>query len=74
MSASANSLDALASLIRSRRKALDLTQEDVADLCGVQRQTIGRLEAADPTVALGTAMAVADTLGIAVAADMGSTG
>ena len=74
MYVSANNLDALASLIRSRRNALDLTQEDVGDLCGVQRQTIGRLEAADPTVALGTAMAVADALGINVTTGMGSTG
>lgn len=73
MSATANNLDGLAVLIRDRRKALRLTQQDLADLCGVQRQTIGRLEAADPTVAVGTAMAVADALGIRLLSDGGSS-
>lgn len=44
-----------------------LTQQDVADLAGVQRQTVGRLEAADPTVAVGTAMTIADVLGFDLA-------
>ena len=66
MYVTANNMDGLATLIRDRRKALGLTQQDLADLCGVQRQTIGRLEAADPTVAVGTAMAVTDALGIRV--------
>lgn len=69
MSTTANNLAGLATLIRDRRKALRLTQQDLADLCGVQRQTIGRLEAADPTVAVGTAMAVADVLGLTVLPD-----
>ena len=64
MSATANNLTTFAALIRERRRALGLTQQDLADLSGVQRQTIGRLEAADPTVAVGTVMTVADTLGI----------
>jgi len=69
MSVAANNLRGLATVIRDRRKALRLTQQDLADLCGVQRQTIGRLEAADPTVALGTAMAVADALGLELLPD-----
>ncbi len=73
MYATANNLDGFATLISDRRKALGLTQHDLADLCGVQRQTIGRLEAADPTVAIGTAMAVTDALGIRVLADGGSS-
>jgi transcriptional regulator with XRE-family HTH domain len=64
MSDTANNLVTLAAILRSRRRALRLTQEDVGDLCNVQRQTIGRLENADPTVSLGTAMTVADVLGI----------
>jgi transcriptional regulator with XRE-family HTH domain len=64
MSDTANNLVTLAAILRSRRRALLLTQEDVGDLCNVQRQTIGRLESADPTVSLGTAMTVADVLGI----------
>jgi len=66
MSSTANNLDSLARLIRTRRKALRLTQQDLADLCGVQRQTIGRLEDADPTVSVGTVMATADALGIGI--------
>ncbi|VAW08600.1 hypothetical protein MNBD_ACTINO01-821 [hydrothermal vent metagenome] len=69
MSVIANNLDRLAALILERRKALSLTQQDVADLCGVQRQTIGRVEAADPTVAVGTVMDVVDTLGIHIRVD-----
>jgi len=69
MSAMANNMYGFARLIRSRRKALSLTQQDLADLCDVQRQTIGRLEAADPAVAVGTAMAVAEALGIRVQPD-----
>lgn len=67
MSDMANNLDALADELRTRRRALRLTQQDVADMAGVQRQTVGRLEAADPNVAVGTAMRIADVLGIAIA-------
>ena len=66
MSPTANNLDNLARSIRIRRKALRLTQQDLADLCGVQRQTVGRLEDADPTVSVGIVMAVADALGIRI--------
>lgn len=59
-------VEALGSAIRTRRKALRLTQLDVADLIGVTRQTVGRLETGDPTVSLGTAIAVAHTLGLSV--------
>jgi len=69
MAATSNNLDRLATRIRDRRKALRLTQQDLADLCDVQRQTIGRLEAADPTVAVGTAMAVTTALGLEVLPD-----
>ena len=64
MSATANNLTSLAIAIRSHRKALGLTQTDLAELCNIQRQTVGRLENADPSVALGTAMSVADVLGL----------
>ena len=70
MSAVANNLGTFAGLLRARRKALRLTQEDVGDLSGVRRQTVGRLEAADPAVSVGTAMRIADVLGI----DVGDNG
>jgi len=57
---------AFGAALRTRRKALRLTQRDVAELVGVTRQTIGRLERGDATVALGTALAVAGALGIAI--------
>ena len=60
----ANNLAEFAVMLRARRRLLRLTQEDVGDLCDVQRQTIGRLERADPAVSIGIAMAVADALGI----------
>ncbi len=64
MSDTANNLNATAEAIHTRRKALGLTQLDLAEMCSIQRQTVGRLENADPTVSLGTAMAVADVLGL----------
>ena len=64
MSDTANNLNVMALAIHTRRKALGLTQLDLAELCSIQRQTVGRLENADPTVSLGTAMAVADVLGL----------
>ena len=73
MSATANNLDAFAELLRARRKALRFTQEDVGDLSGVRRQTVGRLEAADPTVSVGTAMRIADVLGIDIGNSTNST-
>jgi len=73
MSDTTNNLVTLAAILRSRRRALLLTQEDVGDLCNVQRQTIGRLENADPTVSLGTAMTVADVLGIDLSLSMDDT-
>lgn len=54
--------------IRIRRKALRLTQQDVAELCGVQRQTIGRLESGDSSVSIGTAKSVANAIGLEVVA------
>ncbi len=54
----------LGTSVRRRRKALGLSQSDVADLVGVTRQTVGRLENGDPTVAVGTALAIIETLGL----------
>ena len=69
----ANILLPFAVAIRTRRRALGLTQLDLAEMCNVQRQTIGRLEGADPNVALGTAMAVADALGLETRLAAGSS-
>ncbi|MEN8235149.1 MAG: helix-turn-helix domain-containing protein [Actinomycetota bacterium] len=64
MSAQANIPAGIGASIRIRRRALGLSQQDVADLCGVQRQTIGRLEADDRSVSLGIATTVADAVGL----------
>lgn len=39
----------IGSAIRSRRRTLGLSQQDVADLIGVQRQTVGRIESGGDT-------------------------
>jgi HTH-type transcriptional regulator/antitoxin HipB len=64
MSSTANIRPHIGAAIRSRRRALGLTQQDVADLCGVQRQTVGRLEADDPAISLQIAASVADAVGL----------
>jgi y4mF family transcriptional regulator len=51
-------------LIRGRREALDLTQDDLALSSGVGRRFIIELEAGKPTVQLGKALLVAETLGL----------
>lgn len=52
--------------IRERRKALGLSQEELAKRCGVSRQTINAIEnnKYDPTLAL--AFALARELGVLV--------
>jgi transcriptional regulator with XRE-family HTH domain len=63
-----NQASSIGAAIRIRRRALRLTQRDVAELCGVQRQTIGRLESGDTAVSLGTALTVAKNLGLDIVA------
>lgn len=51
-------------LVRSRREALELTQDDLALSSGVGRRFVIELEAGKPTVQLGKALLVAETLGL----------
>lgn len=46
-------------IIRSRRKALGLSQEELAKRCGVSRQTVNAIEndKYDPTLSLAFALA-----------------
>ena len=53
--------------IRQRRKALDLSQEELAFLVDVGRRFITDLEAGKPTCQLGKALAVARALGARLA-------
>lgn len=51
-------------LIRERRRAADLTQDDLAARCGVARRFIIELEAGKPTCQIGKAITAAVELGI----------
>ncbi len=51
-------------LIRQRRRAAGLTQEQLAARCGVARRFLIELEAGKPTCQLGKALTAAVELGI----------
>lgn len=55
---------AFGELIRTRRKALGLRQEDVVLATGVGRRYLIELEAGKPTARLGPALMIARQLGI----------
>ncbi len=65
MSDTANILKGLGGTIRSRRRSLGLTQQDLADLAGVQRQTIGRIESGSGGD-VPTLLEVCDALGLSI--------
>jgi HTH-type transcriptional regulator/antitoxin HipB len=50
--------------IRSRRVELDLTQEQVAFVAGVNRRVLGELEGGKPTVQLEIVLRVLAALGL----------
>lgn len=50
--------------IRSRRKQLGMIQQDVAEIAGLQRQTIGRVEGGDENVAVAAVARVAAAVGL----------
>jgi len=49
--------------IRARRKRLGMTQLDVAEITGLQRQTVGRIETGNRAVAVATVARVAAAVG-----------
>ncbi len=53
--------------LRSRRKALGYTQDDLASMIGANRRFISELERGKGTSYLGTALAAAEALGINIA-------
>ena len=67
MSDVTNIIENIGAVIRTRRKHLGMTQQDVAEIAGVQRQTISRVESGNGTVAVSTLARVA----IAVGLDLG---
>lgn len=52
--------------MRSRRKALGYTQEDLANLIGANRRFVSELERGKGTSYLGPALAAAEALGIQI--------
>jgi transcriptional regulator with XRE-family HTH domain len=65
---------AFGSLIRSRRKALNMRQDDLALATGVGRRFLIDLEAGKSSCQLGRCLLVADALGLRVTAFLTSTG
>ena len=58
---------ALGAAIKSRRKRLGMTQLDVANLSGVNRETVVRAEGGDQGVSIGTLARIALAVGLEVA-------
>ena len=53
-------------LVRERRRAAGLTQDELAARCGVARRYVSELEAGKPTCQIGKAITVAVELGIVI--------
>lgn len=53
---------------RRRRRALHLTQEEVAELAGTTQRTVSVLESGKPTARLDVLVAVAEALGLQLVA------
>ncbi len=64
MSDKANIIKNIGVAIRTRRKRLGMTQQDVAEIAGLQRQTISRVEAGNDAVAIATVARVAAVVGL----------
>ncbi len=64
MSDIANITLSIGAAIRTRRKQLGMTQLDVAEIAGLQRQTIGRVETGNEAVAVATVARVAAAVGL----------
>lgn len=62
----------LGQTIRRRRKALHLTQQDLADLVAVNRRLISELERGTGSTAVRTVIAVCETLGLVLTAEPAS--
>jgi transcriptional regulator with XRE-family HTH domain len=53
---------AVASEIRKRREACGLSQEGLADLCGLHRTYVGAIERGERNITVGTLMKISDAL------------
>lgn len=57
---------ALGQAVRAARTATELTLVEAAIALGISRQTLADLESGKPTVAVGTALRVANELGVSL--------
>jgi HTH-type transcriptional regulator/antitoxin HipB len=64
MSDIANICESIGAAIRVRRKQLGMTQLDLAEFTGLQRQTISRVEAGNGAVTLATVARIAAVVGL----------
>lgn len=60
----AKRIEALGQRLRTARIARGMTQANLAERVGVDRTTIGKLEAGDPSTSLSTVLRVLSTLGL----------
>ena len=64
MSDTANIFESIGAVIRTRRKQLGMTQLDLAQIAGLQRQTISRVEAGNGAVTIATVARIAAVVGL----------
>ena len=64
MSDIANIFEKIGVEIRTRRKRLGMTQLDVAEMTGLQRQTISRVEAGNSSVTIASVERIARVVGL----------
>jgi len=64
MSDIANIYKNIGAAIRTRRKRLGMTQLDLAEIAGLQRQTISRVEAGNGAVTIATVARIAAVVGL----------
>lgn len=57
-------IEAMGQRLRTARMARGMTQANLAERVGVDRTTIGKLEAGDPSTSLSTVLRVLSTLGL----------
>ena len=65
----ANISQQVGAAIRVRRKQLGMTQQDVAEIAGLQRQTVSRVEAGSEAVTFSSVAHIAAVVGL----DLGVT-
>jgi HTH-type transcriptional regulator/antitoxin HipB len=70
----AASVAALGQVVRGRRRALTLTQQETAELAGVAVRTVHAVEAGKTTVRLEALLAILSALGLQLVLERGNSG